>query len=609
MEVRLYPSQFLNDDLVLYATNEYRIPFNIIPRNVFKNGIALSSTYGPLNSFKVENDYLWIKTSNAPSDSFIYTVEFRLVIEEDLLIDRPKFSTSVENATSGIVSTSYSSLSFINDGKINIFDDKFSFYKKDIAINDNGTTTFVGKMGRITEKNGVINILIEDYFSKLNDPCYVFGTKKDAYLTQENAVLNSNDIGKPITFFIGHSSHYSTEKEVNASIPDALRVSYDSLHKAVCTNYNAEITTTNNRRWIAGRSQFVDSRQFTASAIDNTDSNYTRFTVDGTGDFNFFIGDTLINGTNYCRIIKIDRANRYIYTTKTSSINTWDALVVACVVVFSGNEYYYLLANRDYTLDHYFDPVYQKYTTYIQLANNFESNFSGLEVIDPASIGIGFRFNGSTIKHYEAISLISTVPIFTDDTTTINYNKNVVFSVPRFDEADFSPCNKYIQDICNSTFGFVKSGIIQNIDQGILKYQIFNYGTGNIDLDSSNILINSLSIESDFNDSYSGIVATNPDYNSQDIYGTTKFTSENLKAKFFHGIDNILTIDHVLADIGTRYEDIFAIKSKPRLKYDLETVENLDIAQDININGNAVKVLSIDPNGLKTKITAQSFEV
>ncbi len=637
--VRIRPGVDLTSKLVTISANTYRtyLPGYLISA-VLLNGVDLAKTTGtPTNGqyrFIEDSGELTICSTSAPSSdnvfiafhSLLFTNDiYRYILEEPTdpasplrewqprLTNQLSFSQSIENIIEGILSISSSNINLKNqDGYLQQFLTKEdSFFNKAVEVwlslspdveTDSFKKIFEGIVTEIRINDGEVSLSVQDVFSKLKQPA-TFSTPSE-FLKYNNSSLTGwsvapNKQGVNVPMVVGKFSYYELKNAEIASLPKGRLLVEDSLLEAVCTNYNASLSQTNNRFWglcLTFGSVSTPFYVLKAMSVDNSNASFTRiYGIAAPNPYHsLFIGDQITfvkpgTGYKYLNILYVDYVNEYVYLEKDAALDgSWyftaaDYLVTAFIE--KDGVYTRLKQDRDFTVGNTFVPSVDgsegKNFIYMALNNSMETSL-GIGTIDPVNDRIFFRIRFGDLKHGEVLrrALISAgiqidEPTFTQANIDLPVNCN--FQIPYTNESDINPYYNYIQDILKSTLGYFTLS-----DDFRVQYKLFKLPTGTETIDETYIDRGSFNIEIKYRDIATEIIAYNLHLNAEDITSksTTVTPSKTLKNKrslYLHQYNNTDQFVHVLDNIVPTLQKILAIRSQRRVNYKMNTNNiNLD---------------------------------
>lgn len=662
--VRLEPARYVNDDLTSIGGGKYTIDLSgFFVSQVLQNSTSLTSVTSTPNSgeyyFNESTGLLTIYPTSTPSSTVSIIVYYYLFFTsgsfptyyedpEDTMTplrnwlqrvtQSPPLENSIKNILAGVLTINSSSLSIVNsENDLNVyFGINDSWYNKNIKVwtciddPENIQKVFDGTITGVSLDKKTISITIEDLSANLSGPAFMGDAKSETYITFDDYPnIKSDNANKAIPIIFGTVSRYQTIPETITNLTTAEKIDPTSVNEAFVVDYTTNISTSNNRQWIAARTAdgYLDF-SCTPSAVSNTDPNYTRLTVNSSQIYNFHIGDTFIITYSavdyYLRVYYVDRVNNYLYTTKQAAISTGAVISAAKIpVVIVSNrrdETYYLLYGRDYTVTetatsggHY---LYK-----IVLANNFEANHPGLTVLDTGLYSVLYRIKPDTTngKHGSVLkTLLESTGLIVNSSSVTTANTSLTslvnFSIPQFDEGDFAEYFKYIELILSSTFGYI---FLNNSFE--IEYKLFQAPSSTTEINDGIILKDSLSYRFEFKDIITQLIGYNSHYAANEVTSmsaTPSVTVVSNKAKYLHGIDNTTRFRHVLQDMSTRLQDIMDFRSERLVTYDFETANrHLDalIGDDFKLTTSGllgddtsrqVKLIKVNKNTDKVSISA-----
>lgn len=174
-----------------------------------------------------------------------------------LLTSSPQVTQSIEDFTIGILSTSSSELELINEsnwlGKYTGQKGSISGQEVKIwyAINDlsNAKLVFTGTMVSFTQSKEIASIRILDQLSKLNQPATF--QKDISKITAKNIpavsqTVTPKDDGKNFPRHLARRTNYSFGTNVGTI------ASTSDFYQGICIDYNPNLSTTVNRKWVCG---------------------------------------------------------------------------------------------------------------------------------------------------------------------------------------------------------------------------------------------------------------------------------------------------------------------------------------------------------------------
>lgn len=638
---RMKPARYMNDALSNTSGTEYQGALPFVPVAVEQNGVELTKVTGTpvAGEWSYSGTTLTVNTVTAPSSTsaivafyyiFLTGEKFRVLGKdpETPLVDlsdwEPKISRSpqlgfeVRNVLNGTLTISSSSITMINDNDDfnKYLTDNDSFYQKEINIwqcldsTDNIFKLFQGQVSKLTINRTAVSISFEDDNSRLKVPALMGDDSSTAYFSKSGFPnVEPAKEGRTIPYFFGRVSRYQLENDGVTGLLDAQKINPDSLYEAVCTDYSAQISTSLNREFGIARfaSGGIEAFGFTPSAVDNTNGAFT--ILDGTAAEidKFFVGDTFVDSnTAYSRVIKVDRVTNKIYITKNAGFILTDSVLSndcpSIVITDFSNNRFYPLVGRDYTTSVSTLSSGNKYLK-ITFANNFEATLA-MPTLDPNNYIVKYRVhpNNANQKHGTVINEIlekSGITVNAASITTANstFDVNANFSIPFFDELDFSNYYKYVEEILQSTLGFVH---LNNDFE--MEYVLFNTPVSGMNTQDVDIIEDTYRVSIEYSDIFTQIISFNPHYSSEEVNSESSATAVSVKAQYLHNINRATRFRHVLEDMTTKITDHINIKSNRLATYNFKT-KQINYTSEIGDNINLVK------NGIPGQAASRNVKI
>jgi len=546
---------------------------------------------------------------------------------EPRISNSPSIAQSIKNVINGIVSISASSVEIINTDR---FFQKYttendSFYQKKVDFwlcldsVENIDRTFSGRIDSISVKKDSVLFSFDDSLSKLKNAAFLGDDASEVISSiGSNPLLDPAKNGQPIPFIFGSISKYSTLSESVLNLPEAQKLDNESLGDSICISFNQEMITTNNRSWAICRVSNLGVEDFSCYpiAVDNSEAEFTKLTLSSADKF--FIGDTFKIGTEYARILLVDRVNNFIYTTKLTLASTStqvESNSCPSLVIAGPETKFYPVYGRDYTSSVITTSGNNK-KIQVTFIDNFEANHVGLDCLDPTIHFVGFRVHPVSMKHGECLKYLLEkggleINAASFASADLLLPVNVNFSIPTlFESGEPSAYLEYAQLILSSSFGYLT---LNNYLE--LEYKLFQAPSSSLIISDTEILKDSFDTEIEYSDIVSEIIAYNPHCWSGEMPLNAK-TLTNPKAYYLHGIDKIERFIHCLEDMSTRLADILAVKSERLASYNFKTKTiNLDsrIGDDIKLSNSRLlgesstkdcKIVSINKTSNSSTIKA-----
>lgn len=658
--VRLEPARFVNDLLSLDSGTTYTMTFDYKISKVVEQGVKLTevSSSPSTGEWSIDsNNLLTVNLNNAVSSSnavvvyyyLFYTIEkFRVVGVnpespttdlqewEPKIIQSPDIKQTIKNIINGQLSLSSSGLQLVNDnGDFNQYlTTNDSFYNKKIEVwhclddISNIQKIFQGRIVSLNVRRVSVDLSVKDNLDLLTSPASM-GDTVLYYNDDDFTKVQSSFIGQPVRYYFGSVSRYDTLSESVTNLADAQRLDPEKMDEAACTSFTNTISTTTNREWTIGRvgSGGTTNFSFSPSSVDNTDANFTRLDTDAATVAKIHIGDTFEitgSGTYRERVYYVDRTNNYVYITKQASVIATDTVQTndcpSLVITDLDNNFYYCLYGRDYTASTATTDGGNKLIK-ITFTNNFEANHSGLTNLEPNSNRVFFKIKPNASNQNQATVLkeildqagmTTNASSFTTAGSTLSVN--AAFSIPYWDESDFSPYVKYAEKICQSTLGYI---YLNNSFE--IVYELLSTITASNSITDTDAIVNSAIYTIEYRDITTQFIAYNPHYNSNEFVSVASQTSSSNKSRYLHDLINVDRFLHVLEDFTSKITDHINLRSERDITYNLSTKGiNFDsmIGDDFNLEINdlaggvssvGVKLVEIDKGNTQTKIKAKDF--
>lgn len=677
--VRVTPARYVGDDLESQGSGIYSMTFSQPIAKIQRNGQDLTEvSAAPSSNDQWYHDEstgaLQIKLAAAPDeDDNVVCVFYHLFfargedreahedpadpetpmrVWEARLSDDPRVSQSFDNITAGVFSIADNSFEIINtDNWIQGFlTDDDSWAGKDVmmwvCIDDvaNIVPAYKGRVVGFPNVDGkAATISCYDVFEAFNQPCLMGDTADEAYwIKQAGSFPNmfSRDSGTPIKYLLAKTSRW---KEATASTLDPngnlfRSVDRDFLERAVCTNYNSNISTSVNREWGICRFGPSGPRSLAFGTISSIhqikESGLGLFVsvlyVKVTGEHNLRVGDTFKITRSfptplqaYVMVIE-DRpftfnpgsgTQTYQYalfhmgTGSGSDVTTdWtfhSHNAPALFVKESGKDYVVPLHyERDYSVTTVTTSSGNKYQK-VTLGNDFtgEPSNGNVDGLDPAVHEILWRHGAADDLGHGAVlkRIVEQVGIDVDDASFAAADAalpaEVAFSIPKFDEQDFGSYLEYAQEILKSTLGYLALN-----DSFEAEYHLLAAPGDTTDqVEDDSMLGDGAKVSIDYQDLVTQLIAYNPHAPMEE---NSSATAVSAKAEYLHGIKRSSRFPHVLADITGRIDVLLAVRAHRKATYRLTTaVDHLDssLGDDLTLRSGMVLGTS---GQVKLKITS-----
>lgn len=617
---------------------------------------------------------IWREAYSKPGDSGTDFVSW-----EPRIIEYPGFTQSVEDLLAGVFSISGLELSLINadNGLNKYFTDNDSFYQKKcdiwLGISDSVLQVYSGVMVACSLSNE-LRISVLDRMNVSNNTALMRDSESECFInttTYPNAMLS--DVGKVVPFILAkYSKRESVEDSVATSVR-AFKPAYeDSFFKAYCTNYSTTISSATNRNWLLARCRSIKKQSFgtivraltTGGLLNRTYFYFSSYS-------NLYVGQPIRwneGGTDYYGCISLvgdhligpDTYNVAILTYNSAASSTSSVMTANyCMSVFArttdlsatGTQPNSQFSETLFEGQHY--TVTETNTTggnkkiSITLTSTMETfvagnhfNFDGLtkfntRSIDPTQDGIYYCiFTDTNMNHSRVIEDILADMGVDSDLTSItaaesDLDKDVHMMVGKPGDSTLPTYSDVLNKIMSCTLGFLAP-----VSDGKIGYFLFKKPnpstTANDDL-VDNSIYSDLSVEVQYQDIYSAIVATNDMINIRWIGaeyggGTTgnidAIKSKSLddqRARYLHGVSKVYYIDYVLDDFNDTLDDILSVISNRKAIYSFKTAtKNLNhfigkdlylvSAKTLGVNGNSkIKLLANSIDGKTASLTCHDL--
>jgi len=510
--------------------NQYSVAYQFTPSRVEQSGssityawdgttliITTTTSPSPTNPVVIYT-HLYLTGGEAkyfdkddPTGALTNPVEW-----EPKLLNKPTVTQNISNILEGVISISSSSLKL--DNSTSWLDDYLfsysSFFNKPATIwfglDDEYSQVFVARISSISSNQNTITISIKDAMKDLLKTCYMGDSLSESYTRKADYPNVSNLCdGQPIPLHFGAWSPTKIRQDGNSSFI----TSPDWETMTQMNNYDSS-EETDPTKFIMGRFQsFTTARETvtpTSSTTVNIDgSTYTRFGLSTShliktpplGMYRFDLTGFIWKSTS-----NIDYDNNYIYFsgsyTSTTSLRREESSRVwladgsgsygASTGVVPGTNPPTASAGNDL------------YTTTTSSTTN-GSTLVKITLASPSGSNNSRAYvaaaSGSEITHANALKFILeesgiTVNVASFTQADSDLTANVQFRIPSIDETDYGTILSYANKLTRSTFGI----IFVNKD-GEVEYKIIkSLGTPSIVISETDILDNSLSIKTEYQD-------------------------------------------------------------------------------------------------------------
>lgn len=677
--VRLEPGRYANDDLVSIGGGKYTLTFK--PDTV-NPGIISKVQANGVNQNKIAvvanpTDWSYSETTglltiySTPSSSNIIVIFYYLFYTGDKfqytyetpddntttrrewiprLKSYPSLSSTMENAITGQISISSSSLVLIN----NSFEfqyylsSKDTFSRKSISIwnciDDVGNVqkVYQGTIVDLSLSRTEVTINFEDHFSVLSLPCYFGDNSSENYFNlNDNTSLEPSKNMKPIPMFFGIMSSYSLQSylllgaTLNFAQAEPLTT---KMNEAACTNFSALLTTSVNRVWGLGRVKddiFDCGINITSTTYDST--NFVLYIyLTAAMIANFRIGDTFqatrAGVAKYLRVMWIDRVNNFLLCGADASwsanrtLTAGDPIVsksnAVQLAIAQGSKVFYPQFGRDYSVSTSATSGGNKYV-YITFTNNFEANLmstqsgggdlnTAMTALNPQvdKVYFSIKVNQTNINHANVVKFLLqsaglTVLASSITAAAAALAVNASFSIPMLGESNYGSYFSYLQILCQSAFGYLTHDNAFNV-----AYNLFATPAGTNTISDDVALADSFKTILRYKDIVTQMLATNAHISASEPLDTSITMSvpastasvKSTKAQYLHGIINTVNFVHVLESISTVLANIMKVREERYAEYSYD-------AATANIDSNPGDDVLLSKTGLLGNESSKSAKI
>ena len=653
---RIEPARYVNSGLTLTSGTTYTMTFPYDISQVQETSVPLTKVTGIPTvgqySYNETTKLLTVTLNAVISDTNPITVYYYIFYTTDRvrtigrdpeipgadlrdweprLKGSPSFEQDIRNILDGIMSISSSALSLINNESEfeQYCSDNDSFYNKAVEIwhvldgIDNIKKLFKGFITSLSVNRSSVRLSVKDNLSLLTNPA-LMGDTVTYYTSSHFTKVEPSKEGLPIPYFFGTASRHQLASESITGLPNAQKLNHVAQPIAVCTNYSTDIATTNNREYHLGRvgSGGIQSFGFTPSNVDQTSPDFTR--LDGTASeiSHILIGDNFqVSGSGLyeCRVFYIDRSLNYIYITKHAGIILTDIIndnSAPGITIKQDNVVYYPMYGRDYTSS-LVPLVGGNSIIKVTFFDNFEPGI-GMTALDPQVSEVRYRIKPEsanqlhgTIVNEMLIKAGISVNASTITAANLAFAVNGNFSIPYFDQNDFSNYTKYLEELLQSVIGYI------HLDNDFtISYDLFTAPSSSTETTDIDIIQETYGFSFDYNDIVTNIICFNPHHNSSEVNAKTSVTVNSEKAKVLHGVNVTTRFRHVLEDYTTKASELLNVRSERFARYEYVSKQQnyiSEIGDDVLLKKNgipgqdpsrAVKILGLNKSVNQTTVTA-----
>jgi hypothetical protein len=555
---------------------------------------------------------------------------------EPRLASDPTFNHGISDVFYGVFTVQPSSFDLTNtDNAFQAFlgsDDSLNNKAVDvwIVVNDQVDKAFNGLVKSLSVDPARVTVQVLDEFEKLSQPAFMGDTVYEAIYKVDASGFPDMDPSKdgtPCPFIFGKNRHTWLEQQWTAfnALSDRKWTRY--LHpelsaSAVCIDYQSFTQGNLNRSWSLCRVPSDGLKTLDFGSITNImygrglGIGYTvgsfheihggiRITHTGhnleIGDsFSFTHASAAGGATLYAVVMEfvagdvticmVGNTNTGVPGTSidiTSAVITGNSAPALCVYDPSVPYGYPLYYGLDFT-----------YTTTateggnlrvdIELVSSFEDagTYEGgaakvhreLTTVSPDSHTLLYRVtpaSAAPTAHGDVVQTILEAAGLAVDSASISgansdLDADVSMMIPRHDETEYRSYREYLQEILRSTMGIIKV----NATDGEAEYFLAEAPSATDEIDDNMILGEPPSVAIDYRDIATEIIASNPNLPSG-ITAATAVVAANAKAKYLHGVDQKLQMEHALEDISGRIETILAVYAARRAVYKFKVATSL----------------------------------
>lgn len=669
--VRINPARYI---LPTLSAGLYQITLPFIINTLQRNGAPLTkdTTDPTVNDhwYQDENTkILKVKLASAPNATtnvlvafyylFYTAVVYRSISEnpeddstptrdwQPLMQNYPSVLQSFDNIYNGVFSINDTSIELINaDGIFQTYlTDDDTFYNKTVdiwlCIEDvtNIQKIFTGTIKNLSISTNIVTVNVVDSFNKLKDIASMGDDTDEIYFTLDGFPdVDPKYASFPVPYIVGKNSRYITAVQSDPIPGNPVIYRISEANEAVCTSIFSPLSQVVNRQWGCCRQKgAVPTQSFGSVAAilqPATGFYYVRFSSLS----NVYLGDTVkfnngggdIYGTvasvgnftyltvNYNCIV-YDPSNSLLLTSTISNSKSF------AVVIYDPTTatFFYPAIGRDYAVD---DSVFtQGGNRYVKIL--FANNFEGLTIspaLDPNKHKVYYRTSNSEIQSHADIiqDICDLVGIPTNAASFVAayaaLSVNARFQIPNFDESDYQPYLKYVQDVLSSTLGFLR--INSSFET---EYKLISAPSSTNLRDSSLMIADASGCTIEYQDIATKIIAYNPHNSSAfetSMTATPSETRDAPKARWLSGVENVNRFRHVLETITARIDAHIGLKSFRFAKYMFQTAtEDIDteLGDDVELQNKIVaggsfiqdvKIITIEKSPKYVSLEASDFK-
>ena len=672
---RIEPARYITDDLTIVSGTTYNMTF---PATTFATGRAIRSINIPfiVSQIKVDGTAYTSVAGTTPSSAEynynettrVLTINFGAAIGSKVVVafyylfygqDEPKRAFQIPTDSTETVRQWFPRLrtppsvrfnqrdiadGFFSSGSSSAtLDNQDGFFQQYISNNDsfankeiifwvcfddteNCQLLYKGMVQSLGVGN-TVNIEVYDDFSSLDKTYYSNGT----YLNSTyNATRFPNILpahqNRPIYKLFCQQTHHYAKKSTGIEQWDVVygdnlynKFGSNYIMEAVCIDFEAEVTTSNNRNWglHLAEGDFGSQLGSAGTSVDSTHFIYADATnVYNEGDYLF------VAGSKYIIVLNVVDATKTIYYSGLlgAEVNAGETVFRSGVsfvgIEQDGSAIAQCWYNRDFTINS------SGTNGIMQLIfnDNFEADTSvwlggPMATLDPNRHKIYYIAYGDTTRDYEhgdvlkevledADITVNAASVATANAAATLYTQ---FYIPYRDQ-EFPTYRRVAEDILKSTFGYIT---LNNSSE--IEYHLFDTPAGSTTIDDRHIMKGSYSASIDYKQIITSLNPKNPQWII--AKGFDGEPQENNKARYLHGVEKPRDYNHVLTNID-RMDELLGFLSERNLRYNFATKtfnadsiigDEFTIEKDNlpgSISTDEVKIVSIDKKPDRASIIA-----
>jgi len=554
----------------------------------------------------------------------------------------PTIMESIKNIISGVFSISSLSFDVIDTDKSlrSLLDVNTTFFNSEIKvwsfINSERFLSYVGKVTKIKPTTNSLNFTVLDQFSTLSSVASM-GDSDDRIYAKKTFFpsLENESIDKPIPYFFGVTSH-SKMKKTTYENQGANGLGVGFLPEMNSIFEGNEAIKNNAKKYILGRTGSSGIANQNVGTITNVSGlaggllGYETFMFFESTGHNMKINDTFkvdsadssktyfccvseLSGSLFsqidgftCKVFSIDPQGRAAdWSLVEGGLNFDDFInhpVTAASTFYLGKSVQVRVKYNDgisrpvgmnRTAGFVTETTLPSGNKLIELDLNAQNNPDGSNEFDTEPEAVYFTMTSSDDASHENVvqKILQSSGLNVDVTSItqagIDLDVECLFQIPFAGSDVFPTYLKVLEKVCESTLSMVYVNNDLEASYEVIKAPAAN--TQQIGDDLSNA--GRLQVE--YQDIATTIIGRNKHYNtissSQESTGPNVILSDE-ESKFLNGIEKTKVIEHVLRDVGTRFQEILNLISKRRITYSFDVATEL---ADARINDNITLTGSI----------------